>query len=177
MIGVGVPDSGLGLRGQEGEPDCDRQSADNAWSDATLVRDADAARRDEVADARDLVAEARDQVAGAADGEASALRDAAADDRRHAAEDRKHAAGDRQAASEELATAHIDYLTGVLRRRAGLAAIQREMDRPVPGSRLSWPSSMWTGSRLLTIFEGIRQPMTFCARSRAASGRAFGHMT
>ncbi len=129
MIGVAVPDSGSGLRGQVGEPDCDQQSADNAWSDATRVREADAARRDELADARDLVAEARDQVAGAADGKASALRDAAADDREHAADDRKHAAVDRRAASEELATAEIDYLTGVLRRRAGLAAIQREMDR------------------------------------------------
>jgi diguanylate cyclase (GGDEF)-like protein len=60
---------------------------------------------------------------------AAAHRDAAARDREQAARDREQAARDRQAAAEELAMEGVDHLTGALRRRVGLAAIQREMDR------------------------------------------------
>jgi diguanylate cyclase (GGDEF)-like protein len=58
-----------------------------------------------------------------------ALREAAACDREQAARDRSRAARDRQAAATEIAQQGMDHLTGALRRRAGLAAIQRELDR------------------------------------------------
>lgn len=60
---------------------------------------------------------------------AAAQRAAAALDREEAALDRRQAALDRAAAGEELALEGFDYVTGALRRRVGLAAIQREMDR------------------------------------------------
>ena len=60
---------------------------------------------------------------------AAAQRDEAARDRERAAEDRQQAASDRAAAADHLALDGLDHLTGVLRRRVGLAAIQREMDR------------------------------------------------
>ena len=60
---------------------------------------------------------------------AAAQREAAAADRASAARDRRQAALDRAAAAEELALEGVDHLTGALRRRVGLAAIQREMDR------------------------------------------------
>jgi putative two-component system response regulator len=50
-------------------------------------------------------------------------------DRRKAPEDRRQSARDRESAGQELACEGVDSLTGVLRRRVGLAAIQREMDR------------------------------------------------
>lgn len=56
-------------------------------------------------------------------------REAAARDRQSAAEDRDRAHHDRRAAAEALARESIDHLTGVLGRRAGRAAIQREMAR------------------------------------------------
>jgi diguanylate cyclase (GGDEF)-like protein len=57
------------------------------------------------------------------------LREAAARDRATAADDRRQAAADREAAALEIASEGIDHLTGALRRRVGLSAIQREMDR------------------------------------------------
>jgi diguanylate cyclase (GGDEF)-like protein len=60
---------------------------------------------------------------------AGAQRGAAALDREEAALDRRQAALDRAAAAEELALEGFDHVTGALRRRVGLAAIQREMDR------------------------------------------------
>jgi diguanylate cyclase (GGDEF)-like protein len=60
---------------------------------------------------------------------AAKQREAAAEDRTSAARDRRQAALDRAAATEEIALEGIDHLTGALRRRVGLAAIQREMDR------------------------------------------------
>ncbi len=67
--------------------------------------------------------------AAASRARAAAHRDAAARDRERAADDRRQAALDRVAAAEELAREGADHLTGALRRRVGLAAIQREMDR------------------------------------------------
>ena len=90
---------------------------------SAAVRDAAAERRDRAAESRDLAAQARDRG-----GEERASSDASRD-RREAAEDRRQAARDRESASHELASEGIDSLTGVLRRRVGLAAIQREMDR------------------------------------------------
>jgi len=60
---------------------------------------------------------------------AAAHRAAAALDREEAALDRRQAALDRAEAAEELALEGFDYVTGALRRRVGLVAIQREMDR------------------------------------------------
>jgi diguanylate cyclase (GGDEF)-like protein len=60
---------------------------------------------------------------------AAAGREAADRDRDLAAEDREQAARDRRIAAEELAAEGIDILTGAMRRRVGLAAIQRELDR------------------------------------------------
>jgi diguanylate cyclase (GGDEF)-like protein len=56
-------------------------------------------------------------------------REAAARDRAVAQRDRAAAATDRIAAADELAAEGIDHLTGTLRRRVGLGAIQRELDR------------------------------------------------
>jgi diguanylate cyclase (GGDEF)-like protein/PAS domain S-box-containing protein len=50
-------------------------------------------------------------------------------DRRKAEEDRRQAIRDLESASEDLAYEGTDSLTGVMRRRVGLGAIQREMDR------------------------------------------------
>jgi hypothetical protein len=60
---------------------------------------------------------------------ASEDRELAADDREEAAKDRAHAARDRELASLDLANEGIDSLTGVLGRRVGLTALQREIGR------------------------------------------------
>jgi diguanylate cyclase (GGDEF)-like protein len=53
----------------------------------------------------------------------------AADDRAQAARDRERAAAERQEALAELKRAHLDELTGALRRGAGEQALQAEIDR------------------------------------------------
>ena len=60
---------------------------------------------------------------------AAAQRESAARDREQAALDRRQAALDRAIAAEELALEGFDHVTGALRRRVGLAALGREMDR------------------------------------------------
>jgi diguanylate cyclase (GGDEF)-like protein len=93
-------------------------------------RDAAAELRDRAAEDRDFAAQVRDGVAGTGKRKPwSADREFAAQDREEAAKDRVNAARDRQLASHELANEGIDALTGVMGRRVGLAAIQREMDR------------------------------------------------
>jgi diguanylate cyclase (GGDEF)-like protein len=82
-------------------------------------RDAAAELRDRAAEDRDFAAEIRDGVAGTGE------RKPWSADREFAV----NAARDRQLASHELANEGIDSLTGVMGRRVGLAAIQREMDR------------------------------------------------
>lgn len=67
--------------------------------------------------------------AAAARARSAVQREAAAEDRHRAAEDRRQAAADRERAAEELAAEGFDHLTGALRRRVGMSAIQREMDR------------------------------------------------
>jgi diguanylate cyclase (GGDEF)-like protein len=80
---------------------------------------------------------------------AAAQRKAAADDRARAASDRALAALDRVAYASELAGAAVDEVTGALRRRVGLAAVQREMDR-----------AKRTGEQLTIVFidvDGLKQ--------------------
>jgi diguanylate cyclase (GGDEF)-like protein len=77
-----------------------------------------------------LLRAAGDRKRAAASRTQAALhREAAARDREQAAQDRVQAALDRAAAAEELAQEGVDHVTGALRRRVGLAAIQRELDR------------------------------------------------
>ncbi len=91
-------------------------------------RDAAAERRDRAAEGRDLAAEGRDRLSGDDERRSLTPREAS-QDRRDAAEDRRQAAHDRLLASQELASEGFDSLTGVMRRRIGLAAVRREMDR------------------------------------------------
>jgi diguanylate cyclase (GGDEF)-like protein len=72
--------------------------------------------------------------AAASRARAATQREAAARDRERAARDRRQAALDRDAAAAELALEGVDHLTGALRRRVGLGAIQREMDRTLRSS-------------------------------------------
>ena len=131
-----------------------RADAANVRDATATRRDRAAADRDEVATARDELAAALDaeverlekmpgspglnvllraagdrKRAAASRARAAAQREAARFDREQAASDREQAARDRNAAAAELAMEGFDHLTGALRRRVGLAAIQREMDR------------------------------------------------
>jgi diguanylate cyclase (GGDEF)-like protein len=114
-------------------------------------RDGDARARDELAGAYDDQIERLELASGREEGgppsdsfqraagdrkrgaarrdQAAVQRDAATGDRDWAAKDRRQAALDRGVAAEELAMEGIDHVTEVLRRRTGLGAIQREMDR------------------------------------------------
>jgi diguanylate cyclase (GGDEF)-like protein len=92
-------------------------------------RDRAAEERDRGAEGRDLAARGRDDVAANGSGERSIERTLAAMDRTNAARDRASAAADRESARHALAFAGIDDLTGAMNRRAGLAAVRREMDR------------------------------------------------
>ncbi len=102
--------------------------------------------RDALARARDLVAIMRDEAADAralsparaadAPALAPAQADAAARDRREAAQDREqaacerlHALVDRELLARELELSAIDPLTGARARAAGLAELDREVDR------------------------------------------------
>jgi diguanylate cyclase (GGDEF)-like protein len=83
------------------------------------------------ADARDVLAHARDLAAPTRDGAADArgLREAGAADREQAARERLHALVDREILADELAVADNDPLTGARTRAAGLADLERELDR------------------------------------------------
>ena len=120
---------------------------------AATARDLAARRRDHAADTR--ARSAQRDVAGRLDGTqppvaatrrrtraarhralasdqgALAARDrhAAAGDREHSACERLHALVDREELSNELATADVDPLTGARTRAAGLAALEREVQR------------------------------------------------
>lgn len=115
-----------------------------------LGRDESARRRDRTAEDRDLAAERHDRESAeleqliasrgwtmhAALELAARTRTRAAEDRTRAAEDRAQAALDRERAAleredalTELRHAHLDALTGALRRGAGEVAIQGEIDR------------------------------------------------
>ncbi len=93
------------------------------------VRDRAADRRDRAAEDRDLAAQVRDSLAAEGGRGPTSEEELSARDREDAAEDRKLASRDRESARHELAYEGLDALTGVLRRRVGFAAIQREIDR------------------------------------------------
>jgi diguanylate cyclase (GGDEF)-like protein len=121
------------------------------------LRDRAAEERDAAADARDQLAAALDgelealehgdvtlvdgpeavladalaarRLAGRSRSRAAIARRTAAHDRQAARADRQHAALDREMANAEIALEGRDYLTGMLRRRAGLAALTRELAR------------------------------------------------
>jgi diguanylate cyclase (GGDEF)-like protein len=112
--------------------------------EAAALRDSTADRRDLAAAERDLNASVRDREAIAepeedespsgplGDGsEQRSHRDRrlAAADRLDAAMDRRQAADDRVSARDRIAHEDVDPLTGAMRRRAGLAALQRELDQ------------------------------------------------
>jgi diguanylate cyclase (GGDEF)-like protein len=96
-------------------------------------RDSAADERDRRADLRDDAADERDGVANVGEGHQSIQRGLASLDRKNAAADRANAARDRDAARRDLAFEGIDNLTGAMRRRVGLAAVQREIDRAKRG--------------------------------------------
>ena len=92
--------------------------------------------RDDRADARDERAEARERAdggrgTGAAADRAGALRDrrGGASDRTQAGDDRKASSTDRHLAAQDRAASSFDALTGAYSREAGLAELQRELDR------------------------------------------------
>jgi diguanylate cyclase (GGDEF)-like protein/PAS domain S-box-containing protein len=128
LAGDGVlPEIGHGIEYGSIEPESlDGRSSSQAGI-AAAVRDAAAERRDRAAESRDLAAQRRDRRND--DERVPVGPGGASRDRREAAEDRRQSASDRESASHELAYEGIDSLTGVMRRRVGLAAIQREMDR------------------------------------------------
>jgi diguanylate cyclase (GGDEF)-like protein/PAS domain S-box-containing protein len=95
---------------------------------AGSTRDAAAERRDRAAEGRDIAAQIRDRLLSEGEQDPAGPGEAS-QDRRDAADDRRQAAHDRELSSRELANEGIDSLTGVMRRRVGLAAIRREMDR------------------------------------------------
>jgi diguanylate cyclase (GGDEF)-like protein len=145
-----------GRAGREaGRLERDQASEVRALTAAERARHA--AGRDENARQRDLTAAARDRAAEQLDREAVALertialrgsslraaltlvaqtraraaadRARAAEERRLAARDRERAATDRAEVLAELRRAHMDALTGALRRGAGEVALQDEIDR------------------------------------------------
>jgi diguanylate cyclase (GGDEF)-like protein len=111
------------------------------------LRDATAGRRDLAADVRDREAEgeaevllvtedARDSAIRTLLAAVAVLRDEAAADRADAASDRLLAAADRASAiadsgraRTELEVAHLDDLTGALRRDPGRASLEQEIER------------------------------------------------
>jgi diguanylate cyclase (GGDEF)-like protein len=134
----------------------DRVEATGRRLATTAERARAAVDRSHAADARDVNAQARDLAAAERDHAAEALeaaapasgarqeaeqrlaevraraaedRDRAAADRAAAAADRATAARDREQAANELRHAHLDGLTGALRRQMGDAALQHEIDR------------------------------------------------
>lgn len=117
-----LPD-GPNLRGAGLSREIRRRSAAEGRLTAAARLDA-ADERDALAHARDLAASTRDDAA-----DARGLREAGAADREQAARERLHALVDREILADELAIADNDPLTGARTRAAGLADLDRELDR------------------------------------------------
>ena len=121
-------------------------------------RDVRGDERDRRADARDRRAENRDaKTVDISDARAVAvMQRAAGADRKHAANDRKHSELDRLVAAHERGDAveereilQTDVLTGLMQRRAGLVALEREAAR-----------STRTGERFVVAFidvDGLKE--------------------
>jgi diguanylate cyclase (GGDEF)-like protein len=118
----------------------DRFHAADARDVNAQARDLAAAEHDHAAEALEAAAPASGAPASGAIQEAEQRlaevraraaedRDRAAADRAAAAADRATAARDREQAAIELRHAHLDDLTGALRRQMGDAALQHEIDR------------------------------------------------
>lgn len=125
----------------------DRAAAERDRSGTTEDRARTASRRDETAEARDDAARLRDATAERMEAEiisshdplarrleqlraqAAADRAQAALDRRRAARDRAQAAVERAQLDAELATAHLDGLTGAYRREMGDLMLSNEIAR------------------------------------------------
>lgn len=105
----------------------DRDQRAEAQDQASEARDDRAEARDDRAETRERAGDGVDR--GAAADRAGAMRDrsAGASDRTQAAEDRKAATTDRAASARERAASFIDELTGVHRRDAGMAELEREI--------------------------------------------------
>jgi diguanylate cyclase (GGDEF)-like protein len=147
-------EAGLASR-QAGRLERDQASGERSRTAGERVgqavrRDENARQRDQVAEARDGVAERRDRESAALERKIAArgssldaalrlsaqTRTRAAEDRARAAEDRQQAALDRARAADEraevldeLGHAHLDELTGALRRGAGDRALEVEIQR------------------------------------------------
>ena len=132
-----------------------RNRASTARMSSADARDQDAAVRDAAADARDALAATLDaqmaalerpdiaddrsklvshalragRLAAQARERSARFRDAAARDRAAARADRIQAAEDRRALGAELDAEGLDHLTGALRRRRGLDALEHELER------------------------------------------------
>ncbi len=125
----------------------DREAAESERSGTTEDRARTASRRDETAEARDDAARLRDAHAERVEEaiissreplarrleqlrvQAAADRARAALDRRRAARDRAQAALERARLDAELATAHLDGLTGAYRREMGDLMLSNEIAR------------------------------------------------
>jgi diguanylate cyclase (GGDEF)-like protein len=147
-------EAGLASR-QAGRLERDQASGERSRTAGERVgqavgRDESARQRDHVAEARDGAAERRDRESAALERRIAArgssldaalrlaaqTRTTAAEDRARAAEDRQQAALDRARAADEraevldeLGHAHLDELTGALRRGAGDRALEVEIQR------------------------------------------------
>jgi diguanylate cyclase (GGDEF)-like protein len=100
-------------------------------------RDATATARDAAARRRDIRAQAMDRSIAISDSplaeKLEQVRTRAAADRAKAAEDRAAAARERAHLEAELDSAHVDDLTGALRRETGWLALAHEIDRAQRG--------------------------------------------
>lgn len=92
-------------------------------------RDRTAAERDEYSRARNTLLPGATEAERRLVDELDQVRAAAAVDRARAAADRAAAARERARLEAELRTAHLDSLTGALRRDAGRLSIAQEIDR------------------------------------------------
>jgi diguanylate cyclase (GGDEF)-like protein len=124
-----------------------REATRTSRAESAATRDVTAAERDMTATARDETASQRDAADQELEQEiaesdlalsekmarvratAAAARQRAALDRERAARDREIAAEERARMARELETAHLDDLTGALRRGAGWLALAHEIDR------------------------------------------------
>ncbi len=130
---VGEPEQDPGAR-ENVRPDRSRTAEERDRRGAD--RDRASEKRDESAEARDRRAEEREEAGdtfdpGAESDRVLAKRDrqGSESDRAQAGVDRRAASADRAVSTQQRAASFIDGLTGVHRREAGIAELEREMAR------------------------------------------------